>query len=802
LLLSLITELSKPYMRIVLFFLSLLTAYQVSAQELQQTLRGIIVDKFTKLPIENATISIKEISEKTTATNAQGEFNFQLPLGRYTLLCTKNGLQNYVQSDIILNSSKQVILTIEMEERIKSKLDGITVKGAKSKDKTVNEMSLISTRQFSVEEANRYAGSFGDPARMAQNFAGVQSNGDRRNDIIIRGNSPLGLVWRAEGVEIPNPNHFSGIGTTGGAISILNNNNLSNSDFLTGAFAPQYGNALAGVFDLRLKNGNNQKHERLIQFGFNGLEFGAEGPLSVKNKSSYIVNARYSTLEIFDALKINLGANAIAKYRDITFKFHIPTKKYGTFDIWNVAGYNTTASYSKNFDTNGKKFNPRPKGFDTYFDNWMSASGISHTYTFNKNTNHKLILAFTSLGNATNVDSLYNNESQKFNWLDRIYKDSRYTISYQLNHKWNAQHQTQFGINYTGIIMNISDSIWWNGIQKYVPLLSYTGNTFLGRAFVQHQWKPTDNINVTGGLHGMYFGLNGSNAVEPRLAIKWNINPIIAWSAGYGLHNQLQPFSTYFYNRTGFNNLKDSLTNKNLGLIASHHFVTGIDILPRKNYRIKLEAYYQQIAGAGVETNPSSYSTLNEGAFYYIIPKPFCTNNGKGYNIGTELTIEKFFSNHFYFLATSSLYDSRYLASDDVWRKTAFNGSWTANALGGYEWVMSKNNTITFNLKLAMLGGRMYSPVDIAQSKIFGDTRLDESKDKALSLRYPNYIRPDVKISYRINRKKASHEIGLNIDNFINRQNVQSLEYDNLRNTTGFSYQNGLFPVVQYRVEF
>jgi Carboxypeptidase regulatory-like domain len=789
-------------MRVLLYILFSIITLQVCSQNLNQTLRGTIVDKFTKLPIENVSIIIKEISDSITNSNAQGEFNFRLPLGRYTLLCTKNGLQNYVQSDIILNSSKQVILTIEMEERIKSKLDGIVVKGSKSKDKTINDMSLISARQFSVDEANRYAGSFGDPARMAQNFAGVQSNGDRRNDIIIRGNSPLGLAWRAEGIEIPNPNHISGIGTTGGAISILNNNNLGNSDFLTGAFAPQYGNALAGVFDLKLKNGNNQQYEQMIQFGLNGLEFGAEGPLCVKNKSSYIVNARYSTLKLFDALHINLGANAFAKYRDITFKIHLPTNKYGTIDIWNIAGYNTTESFSKNYDTTGKKLNPRPKGFDTYFDNWMSASGITHTYSFNNKTNGKLILAYTTLGNATHVDSLFNNEQDKMNWLDRIYKDRRFTASYQINQKWNAQHQTQFGLIYTGICMKINDSIWWNAFQTYVPLLNYTGNTFLGRAFIQHQWKPKGNINITGGVHTMYFGLNKTNAVEPRLALKWTVNNTIAISAGYGIHHQLQPFSTYFFNRTGINSLKDSLTNKNLGLIASQHFVMGVDVLPRENYRIKLEAYYQLIDGAGVESKQSSYSTLNEGAFYYIIPKAFCINNGKGYNVGTELTIEKFFSNHFYFLGTASIYDSRYMASDNVWRKTAFNGSWTSNALGGYEWVMSKNNTITFNLKLSMLGGRMYSPIDIDQSKLYGDTRLDESIDKALTLRYPTYIRPDVKINYRINRKKASHEIGLNIDNFINQQNIQSIEYDKKKDKTGFSYQNGLFPVVQYRVEF
>ncbi len=208
-------------------------------------------------------------------------------------------------------------------------------------------MTMVSARMFSVDETARYAGSLNDPARMAQNFAGVQANGDTRNDIIIRGNSPLGVQWRLEGIDIPNPNHFAGIGTSGGAISILNNNNLSNSDFLTGAFPAQYGNALAGIFDLRLRNGNDQQRENTIMFGMNGIEAGTEGPIHKKNHSSYIVNYRYSTLGLFDKLGINFGAASIPKYQDGTFKIHLPTKHAGTFDVFAVGGYNSSSFYAK-----------------------------------------------------------------------------------------------------------------------------------------------------------------------------------------------------------------------------------------------------------------------------------------------------------------------------------------------------------------------------------------------------------------------------------------------------------------------
>lgn len=143
-------------------------------------------------------------------------------------------------------------------------------------------MATVSARSFTVEETSRYAGSLNDPSRMAANYAGVSSTSDARNDIIIRGNSPLGVLWRLNGMEIPNPNHFGSLGTTGGPVSILNNNLLDKSDFLTGAFPAEYGNALAGVFDLQMRSGNNEKTEFLGQVGFNGFELGAEGPIGKK----------------------------------------------------------------------------------------------------------------------------------------------------------------------------------------------------------------------------------------------------------------------------------------------------------------------------------------------------------------------------------------------------------------------------------------------------------------------------------------------------------------------------------------
>ena len=129
-----------------------------------------------------------------------------------------------------------------------------------------------------MKKRKRYAGAIDDPARMVSAFAGVNGNAEGDNDIVVRGNSPRGILWRLEGVEIPNPNHFASEGATGGPINALNSNMLGNSDFYTGAFAPEYGNALSGVFDMKLRNGNNEQREYSATLSVLGTDLTAEGP--------------------------------------------------------------------------------------------------------------------------------------------------------------------------------------------------------------------------------------------------------------------------------------------------------------------------------------------------------------------------------------------------------------------------------------------------------------------------------------------------------------------------------------------
>ena len=353
--------------------------------QITQTIRGTVVERVTQKPLSGATIIVAGSEPLIgTTTNEKGNFRLaQLPLGRYKLQISFVGFKTIILTNIDLSSVKETVLFIEMDEEMI--LNKTVTINAGRKDKPQNEMAYVSARTFSIEETEKYPGSLGDPSRMAQSYAGIISGGDQVNDIIIRGNSPSGLLWNLEGINIPNPNHFGKLGSSGGPVSMLNNNVLRNSDLYTGAFPAEFGNALSGVFDLKIRSGNNEKHEYLAQVGANGFEFGIEGPFSKKNAASYLINYRYSTFKVFDALGLDLGAGALPFYQDLNFKLNFPFKKNKGLSVFGIGGQNSIDYYDTSRIT---------KNF-TNLIGWMGVIGMSYHFNPFKNSYLSITLAYS-----------------------------------------------------------------------------------------------------------------------------------------------------------------------------------------------------------------------------------------------------------------------------------------------------------------------------------------------------------------------------------------------------------------------
>lgn len=781
----------------LLFFATLSVAFG-QADFYTQTIRGRVFDKISQSPLPGATVIIPGTDPLIgTSTDADGNFRLEkIPVGRVDLQVSFMGYKTANLNNLMHTSGKELVLKIDLEESYITASE-VVIKAEAEKEKPINKMATVSARSFSVEETSRYAGSYGDPSRMASNFAGVTLIDDSRNDIIIRGNSPLGLLWRLEGVTIPNPNHFGSLGTTGGPISILNNNLLANSDFFTGAFPAEYGNATSGVFDLQMRPGNNEKHEYNAQIGFNGFELGAEGPFNKNHNSSYLAAYRFSTLEVFHALGIDFVAgSSIPEYQDFSFKINFPTKKWGKFSAFGIMGKSNIKLYDS--EKKEDEFSFGMAGTDTDYESKMGAVGISNTYFFNPDTRLKTNLSFQLAESIAAVDSIKSLDPlEKMDFYFSDFREITYSVSSHLSHKFDSRDNIAAGIICEFFDTYYVDSVFDENIFKIRT--NSEGYLSLFQAYIQWQHRFSKSVTLNTGLHFQQFSLNSSLALEPRAGLAWNFLPDNTLSFAYGLTNQTQPKMNYF-TRTKLPNNTFVETNRDMGFSKSHQWVLGYDYHFPGPMRIKIESYYQYLYKIPVKESLPEFSMLNEGDFFAITLEDSLVNQGTGHNYGLELTMERFLNNGYYFLFTSSLFDSKYRGYNEVLRNTAFNGNFVFNLLGGYEFRIGKNNTLSANLRSVYAGGKRYTPIDLEESVRKNRTEYDWSQ--AYELQYDPYFTLDVRISFNMNLKKFDQEFAIEIKNVTNHQNIFQQIYNPLTGEIKTDYQQGFFPMMFFRVRF
>lgn len=773
----------------------LLISFNAFTQNNTQTIRGIITDKLSQTPIPGASIQIVSL-QKGVATDSLGQFSLKnIPPNRYEIKVTSLGYKNVTLPNVIVISGKEVILDIQLEELF-NQLSEVVVK-ASNKGGTINKLASVSARTFSMEEVNRYAGGRSDPARLAANFAGVSAPDDSRNDIVIRGNSPVGVLWRIDGMNVTNPNHFASVGTTGGAVSALNTNLLKSSDFFTSAFPAEYGNATAGVFDLGFRSGNNKKRETTLQMGvITGLEATTEGPFSKKSDASYVVGYRYSLAGVAQKMGVDIGTTALPSYQDLSFKVASGTCKYGKFSLFGILANSTigiSGGSSNSLYGNGNQIDFASKIGITglnHFKQLSLKSYITSTLGVNYSSNDQTSYDFDRNANLDFIKEV-NNVAQ-----------TSYNFSSTYHSKLNARTFIKVGIRNEVIDLYLNYKTKNRASDSYLQLWDYNSSTNLAQAFAHVKYDVSEKVTMNAGLNTQLFSLNNSTSVEPRLGLIYATSDNSSLNFGYGLNAQMQPINVYFLASTNPSGSK-SYTNKSLDFTKSHHLVLGYNVQPWKDWRIKAEAYYQSIYNVPVTSYASSYSMLNTGATFKTDLQDSLVNAGTGKNYGLELTMEKFFSDGYYGLFTTSLYDSKYTASDGIERNTAFNGKYIFNVLGGKEWTVGRagRNKISIDLKYTNAGGRAYTPIDLLMSKATG---REQRSSEEYSTFYENYYRVDFKVGYTLNsaNKNRSHTVSLDLQNVTNHKNIFSQNYDNKSQSINTKYQLGFFPNVVYKMQF
>ncbi|MCD4665273.1 MAG: TonB-dependent receptor, partial [Bacteroidales bacterium] len=726
------------------------------------------------------------------STDAFGYFKFtEVPVGRYDIRISFLGYKPLTVPNIMVSSGKEVVLEINIEESVEE-LEEVIVKGNSIMNETNNSMTTVSARTFSVEDTRRYAGAMDDPARMASSFAGVTVGNIQDNAIIIRGNSPKNVLWRLEGVEIPNPNHFAGGNVAGGGfVTIFSSQMLANSDFFTGAFPAEYGNATAGVFDMKLRPGNNEEREYTFQAGLLGIDFSAEGPFIKGKKASYLINYRFST---FSLIAPFIPSEQIPRYQDLSFKFNFPTKKAGTFSLWSIGAKDVNTEPNE-LDSTKWEYDWDRVNYEWNLD--MGVVGLTHKIVLGKSTFWNTSAVLSGLSNRMDQrrldDDLVVRRVNDFKDLS-----SKFTVSAFVNHKFGAKHTNRTGVIYNSLFYNMYLKYAPNNIPLLVSLVDEKGNADFIQAYTQSKFNLTDRLTFNIGVHSQFFTLNNNYTTEPRAGFRWNFGKKHSLSFGYGNHSALELLNIYLYQK--HTATETTLPNKDLDFTKAHHLVLGYDWYLTDQIRLRVEPYYQYLYNVPV-IQDSSYSMINFTQEWTFANE--LVNEGTGVNIGVDLTLERFLSNNLYYLVTASLFDSKYIGGDGIEYSSRYDKAYSVNILAGKEFGFGRNkkkNILGINTRVSITGGQRTAPVDMETSLAMKEVQYDWYKAFQDQNRADIFV--DLTLPLRRNKAKYSSSWAIQVKNILGSKSNFNWDY-NLR--TNSVVQEGyviIVPNISYKIEF
>lgn len=792
---------------LVVFFLS--ASLLCQGQGGTQAISGTVIDKETQLPVPGATVYVKDTDPLIgTITDNFGRYKLtNVPLGRREVVCTSVGYSTYISEALIVTSAKAILLDIQLVLGLE--IEGVTVMAIKTISEPVNELAVVSARSFTAEEATRFPTGLNDVSRMALSFPGVQQGRlDSENDIIVRGNSSFGMIWRLEGLDISAPSHFARVGTSGGGISILSAQLMGRSDFYIGGMPAEFGNTISAAMDVRLKNGNLNNYEHRSKLSFIGLDYALEGPIK-KERSSFIFNARYSTLGLLNRMGFFVVAeNAWNEFGDISFNLYFdhPEKNSKT-NVFGMAGA-SVERLMPYYPISERDPGIRWHFLDQNLGSNMGVVGIVHKKVFNSKTHLRISAAVNRNTNFIRHDSLGVDDTP-FRYEHTEYLENRITANTVLTRKITNRWKVKTGIigtlmNYEFYLRNVPltgiDQLG-EGVNKYLAV-DEAGISGIGQAYLQSTYYLTSKIMVSGGFHFIWLELNNTGSIDPRISLKYQANENNTISLAIGKYSQSLPLPAYYYQQSDTlsnGSVVRNYPNFDLEFIHSNHYILSHQYTTPDKLKVSTEVYYQSIAKGPVATDPENlYYFLNNMTSF---PAFDVESSGQGYNYGIDVGVEKLFSNDFYFLVTGSLYQSKYRAANGNIYNSRFNGVYLTAVTAGKEFKVG-SGVLQVGSRFTCNGGYRYTPHDPVLSAEAG--RFVALEGKEMTGQIPAYWKFDGRIGYRFNRPTWAMNISADVSNFTGHRNANDAGYNPVTNEVFYHYHAGvdLIPLLSIQVDF
>ncbi|MEZ4828903.1 MAG: carboxypeptidase-like regulatory domain-containing protein [Bacteroidia bacterium] len=793
--------------------LSLVIPLSLFSQTKTQTIRGKVWDAVTQQPIVGATVFVDNTNPRIgSITDTKGNFRLEnVPVGRQTVICRYTGYGDFISDNQILTTAKELYIEIALEERIgESTTEEVFITAREYPSQAVNKLSVVSTRSFSAEETQRIPAAVNDPGRMALAFPGVQQGGDdSENDIIIRGNSSFGMLWRLEGLDIPNPNHFARPGTSGGGITVFSAQLLANSDFSSGGMAAEYGNAISGAMDVHFRKGNMENREYRTKLSLLGLDFATEGPIS-KGNSSYLANYRFSTLSLLNKMGFHLvGERVENDFQDLSFNLAFDGKNGKSFTtVFGMGGislehYMPVANPAERDSGRADHWEDRRQGSN------MATLGFTHTRLLDNRSHIKFAVAALHSDIFRDYDVL-DLEDNRFKYNDETYLDNRVTASLTYQRKFSERtsvktgmffHQTFFTFNRESFPRSAVTDITNTFYNKQLSI-SGAGNTQTFQYYAQFSQYLTEKLILNAGGHFFWLFLNNTGTVEPRISLSWTPAKRHRLSFAYGLHSQMLPLGAYFYARrdtAADQTVTVTNPNFNLKMIRSQHTILSYNFVIAKGMRLGLEGYMQRLSRVPVQPDPTSvWWMLNDQAG---IAQFELSSEGEGLNYGVDLALEKYFSQGIFFLLTYSRFESTFKLPDGRTYNTRFATKFASSYTLGKEFTFKNQSVLQIGARFLYNGGFRYTPPDYAESEIQGTYIADRSLTNDGQVQ--PYFRIDGRISYRTNKKGRASNVFLDIQNVTDRRNTQNIGYDPVKKEIYYrNHPSGFIPILGYQFDF
>ena len=802
-------NINKSFLRRLVMLVAVVAGALLPQSVVAQTIKGSVTDAITGETLIGAAVKVAELKDVGGITNIDGEFSITITQpGRYTIETSYMGYEPSVLKEVLVAGAKDVVLDITLRES-STDMNEVVIKPRVNKESTVNPTALVGGMMLSMEEASRYAGGYNDPARLVTAFAGVAGQGDG-NGISVHGNAPQFMQYRLEGVEIFSPNHFADLYSAGfGMVSALNSNVITNSDFFVSTFNSSYNNALSGVFDVRMRTGNNSKFEDGVQVGSVGIEWTSEGPISKKNNSSFIFNYRYGFSTIARKLKLIDTYGSQYDFQDLSFKLNFPTKKAGTFSAF-ALGF-IDKSWDVELDI--KDIHSIYDASDQEGSLYNALLGASHKIHFDNKWTWRTTAAYNMQHNKVDMEYWglnfdanhkpigFEGKDYPFSYLKQ--NEDRAVFNTELSKQVTPRWLLQLGGEYSHRFFDLNFRTAENVYEPVSPTPYYAtkDNTGLASIFWSNLWKPTDNLSFNIGLSGSYFLLSKDFSIEPRASMKWEPGKRHSISLGYGLHSMIEKLDAYF-----FRNADGTMANKDLGLSKAHHLLTTYMYKFTDNLNLRFNAYYQYGFDTPVGINGSTFCTVNR--LFNYIEEPL-VNEGNTRNYGADITLEHYMSRGFYGQVNGSLFKSEYRGLDKKWRNQLYDRGYMVKVLGGKEWMIGKRKQDVFNVsvKYTLQGGLRHTPIDVDAMKanvaagIINDQPIYK-EDEAMTLQFDPTSILDLTVSYKINRKNVGHTIAFEGVNILQHETPYAVHYDLGTGQLRVDKSGISLPNIYYRIDF